>query len=158
MTDNIERQIIEVIATDRIHIPISSMEGKLKRKKPKLAKEIAIGDYDDDFQGERVYARVEEEDRLKARGMKEAIGLFKQEYPKYGNILQELIDEERKLRETHMYFGVNPGCRLTAEDYMNVMTGLGFTEKTAQSLYPELMDISRNMSRKREEERSVLIG
>ena len=36
MTEQIERQIIELIATDRIDIPVSSMSGKLKRKKPSL--------------------------------------------------------------------------------------------------------------------------
>jgi len=158
MTEPLERQIIEVIATDRIHIPISSMEGKLKRKKPKLGKQVDLRDYDNNFQGDRVYARVEEEDRMKARGMKEAIDVFEVRHPKYGSELRGLIAEQRKLSEKHLYFGVNEGCRLTADDYMGVMTDLGFTENTAQQLYPNLMDISRNMSRKRDEERSVLIG
>jgi len=158
MTEPLERQIIEVIATDRIHIPISSMEGKLKRKKPKLGKEVDLGDYDNNFQGDRVYARVEPENKMKARGMKEAIDVFEVRHPKYGAELRGLIAEQRELSETHLYFGVNEGCRLTADDYMGVMTDLGFTENTAQQLYPNLMDISRNMSRKRDEERSVLIG
>src|SRR3989344_4049182 len=129
MTENIEDKIITLIATDRIDIPISSMSGKLKRAKPKLAK-----------------------------GMAEGIELFSNEFPKYGTILRGLIEEQRALRETHLYFGVNSGCRLTADDYMGVMTGLGFSEPRARDLYPELMDASRSISRKREEERSVLIG
>ena len=69
------------------------------------------------------------------------------------------IEEERSVREDHFYFGVNNGCRLTADDYLGVMIGLGFTETTARRLYPELIETSRKMSRRRkEEERSVLIG
>ncbi len=42
MTNNIERQVIEIIATDRIDIPISSMSGKLKRGKKKLAQALEL--------------------------------------------------------------------------------------------------------------------
>ncbi len=156
--ENIEKQIIEIIATDRIDIPISSMSGKLKRRKPKLAKEVSLAP-GEDFEGDRVYARVVSEDRMKARGMKEAIDKFSEEFPRYGKILQGYIEEERALSETHLYFGMNSGCRLTSTDYMGVMESLGFSEFTARSLYPELMDISYKLSRKREEsERSILIG
>ncbi len=157
MTEQIERQVIELIATDRIDIPISSMSGKLKRQKPKLA--IAIGLPNGQYFGERVYARVEQDDvTLKARTIAEAINQFADEYPRHGAILKGRIEETRAAKETNLYFGVNPGCRLTADDYINVMAGLGFTERTARDLYPELMDISRNLSRKRQEERSILIG
>ena len=158
MTEQIERQIIELIATDRIDIPVSSMSGKLKRKKPSLAKAIDLTGYADNFRGERVYARVETDDTMKARGMREGIDLFEQQYPRHGRILRGLIEEQRELREVNLYFGVNNGCRLTTEDYLGVMASLGFTEATARSLYPELMEISRKLSRKRDEERSVLIG
>jgi len=157
MTNKLEKQIIELIATDRIDIPISSMSGKLKRQKPKLATTIDLSEYENDFIGERVYARIEAEDLMKARGMKEAIDIFSQEFPRYGTILNGLIEEQRALRETHLYFGVNEGCKLTSEDYMGVMESLGFNETTAKSLYTELMDVSRNLSRKRQEERRILI-
>jgi hypothetical protein len=53
---------------------------------------------------------------------------------------------------------MNEGCRLTAEDYIGVMTDLGFTEATAQRLYPELMNVSYKMARKGSQERSILVG
>jgi len=158
MTENLERQIIELIATDRIDVPISSMSGKLKRQKPKIGQAIDLSEYDGNFEGNRVYARVGGEDRMKARGMSAAIEEFAEQYPRHGEILQGMIAEERVVRESHLYFGVNPGCKLTAEDYVGVMQNLGFTEATARSLYPELMNVSRKISRKRDEERSVLIG
>ena len=95
---------------------------------------------------------------MKARGTKDGIDLFCQNYPRQGAILRGYIEEQRALRESHLYFGVNEGCRLTADDYMNVMSSLGLSEKVSSDLYPELMQVSRNLSKKREEERSVLIG
>ena len=155
MTQNIERRVIEIIATDRIDIPISSMSGKLKRTKPKLAK--AVSQPKRGFEGERAYARIKEEDREKARGMKEGIVKFEGNFPKYGKILRGYIEEQRTIREKHLYFGMYEGCRLTSADYMGVMTDLGFSEGMAERLYPELMDISRKLSKKRDEERSIMV-
>jgi hypothetical protein len=157
MTEQLERQVIELIAADRIHIPISSIDGKLKRQKPKIAQAIQLPGAR--FQGERVYARVKVDDVTeKARTMREAIDVFAEQYPRHGKILNGLIEETRQAKETNMYFGVQEGCRLTAEDYLGVMQNLGFTEAGARNLYPELMNVSRNLARKREEERSILIG
>ncbi len=155
---NIEQQIIDLVATDRIDIPISSMSGKLKRTKPELAKEIDLEPYKGRYDGKRVHARVEREDRSKARGMREGIELFIREHPKYGAILQGMIDEKREEREIHLYFGVNENCRLSDDDYIGVLTDLGFSGARARDLYLELIEISRQISRKRGEERSILIG
>jgi len=156
MTNNIERQVIEIIATDRIDIPISSMSGKLKRGKKKLAQALELEN--GDYLGERVYARVEEDDTMKARGMKQGIDKFESEFPRYGKILKGMIEEQRAKSEINLYFGVHEGCRLTSNDYMGVLTDLGFSEIRADTLYKELMKVSRNLSKKRDEERSILIG
>ena len=151
-----EKQLIELIASDRIEIPISSISGKLKRAKPKLAKEINYSGKS--FEGDRVYSRVETKNYMKARGLKDGISLFKDRHPKYGELLQEYIDEERRKSEKHLFFEMYESCRLTSDDYIGVITSLGFTENMAKKLYPELMEVSRNLSRKRQEERSILIG
>jgi len=143
---------------DRIEIPISSLSGKLKRQKPKLAKDVDLSDWKGNYSGERCYARVESEDLQVARGMKEGIAEFSKRHPKYGAELQSLIEEKRDERETHLYFGMNPGSRLSEADYIGVMKSLGYTEAAAQNLYPVLMETSRAISRKREEERRILIG
>lgn len=157
--ETLERQIIEIIATDRIDIPISSMSGKLKRAKPKLAKAVFISP-GESFEGDRTYARVEQEDAvLKARTIREAVDVFAEKYPRHGKILDGLIEETRAAKEIHLYFGMNEGCRLASGDYMHVMTGLGFSELKAESMYQELMDSGRKISRKRDgEERSILVG
>ena len=156
MTKQLERLILDLVASDRIGIPIKSMSGKIDRMKPKLVKAISLPK--DVFSGERVHAKFANEEGTKARGMKKGIEAFSKAYPQHGKILHGLIAEQRINREPTLYFGVNDGCRLTADDYMNVMTNLGLTETKAQTLYPILMEVSRNISRKRDEERSILIG
>ena len=153
----LERKVLELIAMDRIEMPISSLSGKLKRQKPKFAKEIDLNGkavYD----GERCYARIKKEDLEKARGIREGVEEFSKKFPNYGKILNGLIEEKRKEKETHLYFGMNPGSRITADDYREVMTNLGFTPAMAEDLYPALMDVSRKLSKKRDEERSIMIG
>jgi hypothetical protein len=152
-----EEQLIELIATDRIEIPISSMSGKLKRQKPKIAEAVAQG-LNVRYSGERTYARVAVEDKMKARGMKEGIELFAQQFPAHGAVLYEMIDFKRAEKERHLYFGMKDGCRITADDYRGVMSNLGFSPGMAEELYPALMDVSRKLSRQRGEERSILIG
>ncbi len=157
MTENIERQIIELVATDRLYTPVSSMSGKLERKRPKLAEAIEIP-RGTRFNGERVYARVEVEDKMKARTISNAVAKYCEEHPAEGKVLTQYIEDERAGSETHLYFGMQEGKRLTAEDYLGVMRNLGFTEGTARGLYAELIEVSRALARKRDEERSVLIG
>ncbi len=156
INETMERRVIELIAADRIDKPISSMSGRLKRAKPKLAKAVELekGSYN----GDRVWARISTKDESRARGVKEGIEKFAQEFPKYGAILQGYIEEQRTVREKYLYFGMHEGCKVTSGDYMDVMTNLGFTPATAERLYPELMDISRKLARKRDEtERSILL-
>ena len=154
--ETLERQVIELIAVDRIGIPIKSMAGKIDRQKPKLAAKISLPE--DNYFGERVYARVKDEEGKKARGMSNAIDVFCERHPQYGKELAGLIAEQRTVREPTLYFGMQRGCRLTTRDYMGVMTNLGFSEAKAEVMYSELMDASRKISRARDEERSILVG
>lgn len=153
---NTEKQLLDLIAADRIFVPLSSLDGKLKRMRPKLARAVQMPEKT--YEGERVYARVEEATTLKARGMKEGIAMFKENYPEYGQVLQDMIDFKRDEKEVNLYFGMHEGCRLNAEDYMQVMQSLGFNERQSVEFYPTLMDVSRRISRARSEERSILIG
>jgi len=154
----LEKEIIDLISADRIYITISSMHGKLEKLRPKLAKSIDLREYDNDFIGERVYARIVSEDKKRAKKLRKGIEKFKKEFPEQGEILERYIQEERTKRETHLYFGTNPECKLTKEDYLNVMKTIGFTDFSAIRLYPELLETSRVLSKKRNEERSLLIG
>ncbi len=157
MTEQLERQIIQLIATDRLDVPISSMSGKLKRAKPKIAKTIDL--CGERFEGERTFAYVRDEEGTKARGMSEAINIFCEKHLQYGQELRGLIAEQRTTREPHLYFGMQEGRRLTSGDYIDVMASLGFSEAKAEAMYQELMDASRKIVKKRQETtRSILVG
>jgi len=156
--EQLERQVIELVAADRLFIPVSSIDNKLKRRKEKMAGDIELPE-SKAYRGDRVYARVEDKDKMKARTMKEAISAFSEQYPTHGKVLQGIIAEKRLQKEKHLYFGVRDGCRLTSDDYLDVMRDLGFGPESAKSLYHELIEVSRNLSRKRAEtERSILVG
>ncbi len=155
MEEKMERGIVELIAWDRIDIPISSLSGKLKRGKPKLGKALEL---EGKYNGERVYARVETVNEQKARGMAEGIEKFCEKFPTEGKILSGYIAEQRKVSETHLYFGMNEGKRLTEDDYSAVLKNMGYSEGMAKNMYPVLIEASRKISKARDEERSVMIG
>ncbi|MBI2124899.1 hypothetical protein HYT92_03850 [Candidatus Pacearchaeota archaeon] len=90
--------------------------------------------------------------------MKDAVEEFAREYPSYGRILKGKISEKRVEREKHLYFGMNSGCRLSSDDYVEALASLGISGRAAQSLYPELLEISRKLEKARDEERSVIVG
>jgi len=155
MTD--EKKVLELIATDRIYVPISSMAGKLQRARPKLGRELGLNP-GESFDGKRAYARVFADDTMKARGMRNGVDEFAEKFPRYGKILNGMIEEQRAKSEVHVEFGMYDGCKLTEADYLGVMRDLGFSETQARNTYQPLMNASRKISKARDEERSVLIG
>jgi len=159
MTGELERQIINLVATDRLYRPSSSFDGKLERRRPKLAQSIASYDgFDGEFQGDRAYARLVTEDRNKARDVSAGIRDFTEANPEQGAILQDYINKSRKSRERHLYFGMNDGCRVAHEDYMAVLTNMGLSEQRAEQYLAVAMDISRNLQKNSgDEERSVIV-
>jgi hypothetical protein len=153
-----ENRIITLIAQDRLEIPLSSMYQKVRKAKSKEAKGLAEMLGASRFQSARAYAFVESEDKERARGVKEAVSEFCEEFPKYGAILAGKIAEKRVMAEEHLYFGVTPGSRLSTDDYIAVLQSLGMSEQVARNLYPDLINVSRKLAKEREEERSVLVG
>ncbi|MFH1358514.1 MAG: hypothetical protein ABIH37_01355 [archaeon] len=157
MTQELERAVIDLVATDRLYIPSSSFDGKLKRRREKKAKAIVVPG--DDYEGQRSFARVEEEDKQKARGMKEGVAKFVKEFPKYGRILKGMIEEQRTVREKHLHFGMQDKKRLTRDDYLEVLSDMKLGPETAERYLDVALDISRTLTRQRGyADRSVMIG
>ncbi|MBI2044714.1 hypothetical protein HYT23_01515 [Candidatus Pacearchaeota archaeon] len=152
----IEKHLIKLIATDRISISVSSMAGKLRRRKSDLIAALPLST-GESFDGERAYARVELGEG-RSRNIRQGIDNFKADYPEQGKILERYIEDSRSGQEKHLYLGTNPGCRLNAGDYAEVMRNLGFTDNAAGRIYPALIEASYRISRGRNEERSILIG
>ena len=157
MKKAIERELIKLIAMDRFDRIVSSLSGKLKRRKSKLAKSIDLKGKE--YQGSRVWAREDKESNLRTRGMKEGIAKFCKKDKRRGRILMGYIEEQREVREDYFSFGMQEGCRMTFDDYMEVMMDMGFTFARAKRLYYPLIGSSRELSRKKQEkERSILIN
>lgn len=152
-----ERNILNLVAMDRMDIPLSSLDNKLRRRRMGAAKDIAEA-MNGSFESERAFAYVETEDKKVARGMKEAITEFQQEYPTEGAVLQEKIKEKRLQREKHLYFGTNNNARLTGDDYLTVMKNLGVSEHRAHMLYPTLMDVSRDLAARNNRNNRIVVG
>lgn len=159
MEDKMENDVLALITMDRLNLPIKSLENKLAKRRLAQAKDIAEDIGDTRFVGERTYAFVEEEDKSLARGTKEAIAEFTEEHPEYGAILKGKIAEKRVQREKHLYFGVNPGARLSGEAYLGVMRDLGISEHRAHLLYPVLNEIGRDLQgKKKEAGNRIIVG
>jgi len=156
-----QKNIIDLIAKDRIELPLSSFRNKLQKRKLDAAMDLAIvlGGVSSFYSDGRVYARVEAKDRNLARGIKEAIAEFSEEHPKYGAILENKIAVKRRFREEHLYFGMEDDSRLCGDDYLVVMKDLGMSEHQAHIMYPALMESSRKLHYARDKkERSIIVG
>jgi hypothetical protein len=143
-----EQQLLALVAADRLHMPVSSMVSRIGTRRKNFLADLDLGK-SGNYDGERVYARTESEDLEKARGTRDGIDEFAKRYPKYGKILNGLIEEKRTEKETHLYFGMNEGSRLTKADYMSVMNSLDYAPKLAEALYGPLMELSRDLAEKR---------
>jgi hypothetical protein len=147
-----------LIARDRLEIPLSAIHQRNRRVKTSEAKTLADSLGNERYESERVYAFVESEDKMRARGMKEAFAEFCELYPRHGSILKGLVEDKRITAENHLYFGVHNGSRLTTADYLSAIQSTGISEQVARNLYPDLLKVSRKLSGEREEERSIIVG
>lgn len=162
MTGSLERQIINLVATDRMYIPSSSFDGKLERRRPKLAKLLDLPS--NGFRGERAYARYESSNKHVAKDIKTGVIEYCQEFPQDGKILMGMIEKHRKKREKHVYFGMQEGKRVHGDDYLAVLADMGLSPSMAEKYLDVSLDIGRKLQQERERkgkpeaERRVLIG
>lgn len=139
---DLEIGVRNLVAYDILEKPLSSLEGKAKRKKEKLASELAeLLDIGED--GERIFAHIDRRDHAKARTLREGINVFKEQHPRYGEILEKIIAETRLEKDEVLVYGIKPGFYLGTEDYLRVMVNLGLSKEGACAMYPHLKDLSQ---------------
>lgn len=154
----IETYVRHLVATDIMCKPLSSLSGKVDRRKEKTAREISSLLKNDYEIGERVFARIETRDEEKARTLREGIDAFNKEYPTYGKILEGKIAEKRTKNNKYLVFGIAEGYQLGREDYIRVMKDLGLNEDAACAMYPHLKEVSDQLGKAKEQaERSILL-
>jgi hypothetical protein len=155
----VEKLTRYMIATDVLARPLESLGKKGTRRLDKTAKNIADLIRAEGDLGNSIYAKIEEkEEELKARTMNEGIDAFCKKYPTHGKILNGFIEEKRVARNSYLVYGLNEGYKLGEEDYLKIMTDLGFDKREASSMYPHIIAVSERLGKAGEyNERSILL-
>ncbi len=155
--NDLEVTIRNMVAYDILSKPFNSLGQKSDRRKDKLSGEAA-GLLRDEQASERIIARIETRDEEKARTMREGIDAFKKSHPKYGSVLEGMIQEKRMQKNKYLVFGIAEGFKLGDQDYRRVMVELGMTSREADAMYLHLLEISDRLGKARENSlRSILL-
>ncbi|MEM2956315.1 MAG: hypothetical protein QW041_01955 [Candidatus Pacearchaeota archaeon] len=155
-----EKAVRKLIATNDLRIPFSSIYQKIKAYENNIASGVqGYVNEKADF-GNSVIAYIEYKDKNVARGMREGIEEFKKQYPRYGAILEGLIQEKRIKREIHLIYRLNEGYKLHDNEYVSVIKDVaGLNDLEAEKIFPEIMKVSDRLKKKRKEGlREILIG
>jgi hypothetical protein len=144
----VEKLTRRLIASDILYRPLKSLGEKGVRRLDRVASNISDLLKDDSEMGERVTAKIEYRDEEeKARTLNEGIKEFSKKYPKYGSILEELIEEKRSKHNKYLVYKLNEGFKLGEDDYLSVMEDLGFERREASSLYPHIISFSERIGK-----------
>ncbi len=154
----LEKRVRRLISSDISYRVLKSLGEKGVRRLTKVATEI-VDLLDKEEVNERFFAYLEESEEEKSRTLREGIYLFKIENPRYGDILEGMIAQKRVQRNKNLVYGLNPGYKLSEEDYIHVIMDLGFERREASAIYPHLLRISESLKKANEQEkRTILIG
>lgn len=154
-----EKLVRKLVAMNNLRIPFSSLYQKNKKIEKNYALGISnyIGNNAD--LGNSVTAYIKKEEKQKARGMEEGIAEFTKQYPRYGKILQGIVEEKRTENEVYLNYGLNEGYKLNDNEYVSVMRDIGLNDQESEAMFPMLRGISDRLKKKQKEGlREILIG
>ena len=154
-----EKVVRKLVAINNLRVPLSSLYQKAKN----IEKDFALGIQNYVLQkadfGNSIQAFIGDEEKQKARGMREGISEFEKQFPRYGRILNGLIEEKRTEREVYLKYGLNNSYTLADSEYVSVMRDIGLTDSEAAHIFPELISASYRLQKKKKEGlRDILIG
>jgi len=152
-----EEQIRSLVALDDLKAPLSSLYQKMEKRHKGLAASLE-GPIDAREDFGNANARLVYENNSKARAMKDGVSMFVEKFPSEGRELQKMIQAKRVVRETHLYFGLDDGRRLSKSSYLGAMESCGLSRDQAEEFYPALMDASREIGTAKYGERTRMIG
>jgi len=155
-----EKAVRKLIATNDLRIPFSSIYQKIKACEDNFAAGIQGYVNEKVNFGNSALASIEYKDKSVARGMRDGIEEFKAQYPKYGAILEGLIQEKRVKSETHLIYGLNEGYKLHDNEYVSIIKDIaGLNDCEAEAIFPEIMKVSERLKKKKKEGlRDILVG
>jgi hypothetical protein len=153
----LESTIRRMVALDILSKPLSSLGKKAERRRDKLAS-TAIGLLSEQEELERVFARTETIEQEKARTLREGIAMFKKKHPRYGSVLEGMIQEKRIKKDEHLVYGITEGFTLGVAEYRSVMQDLGLSPIEADGMYSHLLEISDRLGKANQySERTILL-
>lgn len=142
----------------RIYTAHNKLANTSKRKLDETAAEAGamLKERDLDLpEGSGLIIRLRHEDTAKARGMKDGIREFKQEHPKYGGVLQGMIDKSRAVRRDHLTFDYE--YELSEEDCVKLLMEMGLSEERAIAVYSVSEDLGDDLEGFREGPYDILL-
>ena len=149
--EQIEKNIEDLIAYDRIKSLYSSFSQRAERRE----KDLAYGIYNQIARDEKiptdskVFASITDITESNARGMKDGMQEFKKRYPDYGKILEGLIEEKRDEREVYLNFGI-AGKELPDAAYLRTFRDLGIDSEGAHKVYATV-EIFESIKKKKQD-------
>ena len=133
-----EKAVRKLVATNDLRIPFSSVYQKIKAYEDTVSAGVQGYVNQSEPFGNSSAASLEYKDKNVARGMRDGIEEFKKQYPKYGAILEGLIQEKRVKSETHLIYGLNEGYKLHDNEYVSVIKDVaGLEDSEAAALFPD---------------------
>lgn len=154
----LEKRVRRLVASDISYRVLKSLGEKGVRRLGKIAEQIEEA-LETEEANERFSAQIKTSPEEKARTLRQGIDAFKEEHPKYGPILEKMIAEKRTQSNKQLFYRINPGYKLSEDDYVLVMMDLGFDRREASAIYPHIISISERLGKADENlERTILIG
>lgn len=150
--DDLEKAVEDVIAFERFRMICDSVSKQANRR----VSDISNGIYNRVSSGEKLpldseviaYIKTDETTE-KVRETKDALEMFSKEFPKEYARLKELIEESRKAKEIHLYFGHKENCYPTKEAHYRILRNLGIAEKDIAKAYEVADEVFLNLRKKK---------
>lgn len=145
-----------LVAYRRINMPLASLYKKAERRMDPIANSIykmLVKGYQMS-EGARVIADIETKRKeARARTIREAVDEFKEKHPKYGEVLEKLIQEKRKKKTTYLVYGRVGEEDLPQMAYISVLKELdpNLTTTQATTLYQSLSYVADKLEAKKKE-------
>ncbi|MBI3623380.1 hypothetical protein HY212_04870 [Candidatus Pacearchaeota archaeon] len=144
----LEEAVENMIAFKVITSTTGSISDRAKRKLELFSRDVYDRlKKDEGFSEDSIVeARIRWEDKLAAKGMKLGIDEFKQQYPKEGEILQQIIDTHRGARRAYIDF--NSSEELPQDFYLKVIQSFGITPRQAIKVYEAVTIFQESLGKK----------
>ena len=143
----LEQAVENMVAFKIITSTTGSISDKAKRRLEVFGREVydRLKENQGFSDNSMVGASIRWEDKMVAKGMRFGIEEFKQQYPKQGEVLQQIIDTHRGARRAYIDFSVIG--ELPKEFYLGIIQQFELTPKQAIKVYEAVMTLQESLGK-----------